>query len=159
MRQFLFSSVREAASQQEIILAVFNIYWTFVFWWEFRVLFYSHQNSVSVDKVSPSLIVTVNDKYNRGVKSGVVWCGVVWCAVCSFTVMNNVPTSLERPFINFFSDWVRDLVWSAALYQAGVSDQPHLVPSVSKPRSQHPPPPPASWPSSREDVWPSHHFY
>ena len=68
------------------------------------MLFYSHQNSVSVDKVSPSLIVTVNDKYNRGVKSGVVWCGVVWCAVCSFTVMNNVPTSLERPFINFFSD-------------------------------------------------------
>ena len=40
------------------------------------MLFYSHQNSVAVDKVSPSLIVTVNDKYNRGVKSGVVRCGV-----------------------------------------------------------------------------------
>ena len=66
------------------------------------MLFYSHQNPVTVDKVSPS-ILNVNDKDSR-VWSGVEWCGVVWCALYSYTVMNNVPTSLERPFINFFSD-------------------------------------------------------
>ena len=101
MRQFLCSPAREEASQQENILSVLTYIGHLYFDGNLECYF-----------ILPKILLLLVDKVILNVKAikiagqqrGLMWCGVLWCVHCIVSVMNNIPTSPERPFINFFYD-------------------------------------------------------
>ena len=122
----------------------FNIYWTFVFWWEFRVLFYSHKikNPVAVDKVGQSIMWAIKIGEEE---RDLMWCGAQCSVQFQWWIMSQHPQNglLSISSMTWLSPWpsMQCTVPSRCLICC-----PVLV-SLALNTSHHPPrhPPVRSW--------------